>query len=174
MFDVRCSAFNVQYCLTSPNFDAGCIYVKDRTEPQGNGQRSTKGPSAARVDSTFDLEERMLEFASTIIDVTEKLPITRAANHIGNQLLRSGTSPYGNHGEAQSAESPDDFIHKMKLCLKELRETHRWARLVDRKRWLGNDARLAFLLREGDELIRIFKASVRTAEHNRMVRSRKG
>ena len=102
-----------------------------------------------------------------MIDVSEKLPNTRAGNHLAGQFLRSGTSPYGNHGEAQAPESAEDFIHKMKICLKELRETFRWARLIDRKQWLGRDAQLAFVLRESDELIRIFKASIQTAERNR-------
>ena len=130
-------------------------------------------PVSKKHEHPFDLEDRILEFASMIIDVTEALPSTRAANHVAGQLLRAGTSPLGNHGEAQSAESSEDFIHKMKICLKELRETHRWARLVARKHWLGNEPGLAFLLKEGDELIRIFKASVRTAEHNRSGRSPK-
>ena len=113
------------------------------------------------------MEERLLEFAAAVIDVSEKLPNTRAGNHLAGQFLRAGTSPYGNHGEAQAPESADDFIHKMKLCLKELRETLRWARLIDRKRWLGGDAQLAFALRESEELVRIFKASIQTAERNR-------
>lgn len=128
------------------------------------------GPKARK----YDLEERLLEFAATVIDVSEKLPSTRAGNHIASQLLRAGTSPYGNHGEAQSPESVDDFIHKMKICLKELRESHRWARLIERKRWLANDSQLAFILRESDELIRIFKASVQTAERNRATGQRGG
>jgi len=121
----------------------------------------------------YDLEERLLEFASIIIDVSEKLPATRAGNHLAGQLLRAGTSPYGNHGEAQAPESADDFIHKMKVCLKELRETRRWARLIERKNWLRANPQLAFVLREGEELIRIFKASVQTAERNRQTRKRK-
>jgi four helix bundle protein len=115
----------------------------------------------------YDLEERLLDFAAAVIDVSEKVPATRAGNHIGGQLLRSGTSPYGNHAEAQEPESADDFIHKMKVCLKELREARRWSRLIEQKRWLGKDAQLALVLKEVEELIRIFKASIRTAEHNR-------
>src|SRR6266404_1154183 len=88
----------------------------------------------------YDLEERLLEFAAVVIDVSEKLPNSRAGNHIAGQLLRSGTSPYGNHGEAQAPESAEDFIHKMKVCLKELRETRRWARLIVRQGWLGHDS----------------------------------
>ena len=116
----------------------------------------------------YDLEDRLLEFASRVIDVSENLPKTRAGNHIAGQLLRSGTSPYGNHGEAQAPESMDDFIHKLKVCLKELRETRRWARLIERKNWLRGDAHIAFVLQEAEELIRIFKGSVQTAERNRL------
>ena len=114
----------------------------------------------------YDLDERLLEFAVAVIDISEKLPDHRAGNHIAGQFLRAGTSPYGNHGEAQSPESSDDFIHKMKICLKELREVLRWARLIDRMRWRQGDAQLIFVLREADELVRIFKASVQTAERN--------
>jgi four helix bundle protein len=119
------------------------------------------------------LEERLLEFAAVVIDVSEKLPDTRAGNHLAGQFLRAGTSPYGNHGEAQAPESAEDFIHKMKVCLKEFRESLRWARLINHKRWLDGDRRLAFVLRDSDELIRIFKASIQTAERNR-ASSRRG
>ena len=71
----------------------------------------------------YDLEDRLIEFSLLIIDIVEKLPNTRAGNHIGGQLIRCGTSPAFNYGEAQVAESRDDFIHKMKICLKELKET---------------------------------------------------
>jgi four helix bundle protein len=128
--------------------------------------------SARAKERVYDLEERLLNFSAAVIDVTEKLPATRAGNHIAGQFLRSGTSPYGNHGEAQSPESLEDFIHKMKVCLKELRETQRWARLIERKRWLPEEAQLVFTLQEGDELIRIFKASIQTSERNLLARKR--
>jgi four helix bundle protein len=117
-------------------------------------------------DRKYDLEERLLEFASAIIDLSEKLPNSRAGNHIAGQILRSGTSPYAVHGEAESAESRDDFIHKIKMCLKEMRETRRWARLIRRKRWAHDDSTLIFALSESEELIRIFMSSVRTAKAN--------
>jgi four helix bundle protein len=114
----------------------------------------------------FDLEERLLEFASAVIDLSEKLPNTRAGNHVAGQVLRSGTSPYPNHGEAEDAESRDDFIHKLKICLKELRETRRWARLLQRKGWAAEEPTLVFVLSEADELIRIFYSSIQTARRN--------
>jgi four helix bundle protein len=125
------------------------------------------------TERKYDLEERLLEFAAVVIDVSEKLPNTRAGNHLAGQFLRASTSPYGNHGEAQAPESADDFLHKMRICLKELRETLRWARLINRKHWLGNGGQLGFVLRESDELVRIFKASIQTAERNRD-RARRG
>src|SRR5437762_8036125 len=126
--------------------------------------RAYQEPQVKTNRKIFVLEQRLLEFASSIIDVSENLPNSRAGNHVAGQLLRSGTSPYSNHGEAESAESPDDFIHKMKVCLKELRETRRWLRLIERKIWLDGNQPLAFSLGEADELIRIFAASVRTAQ----------
>jgi four helix bundle protein len=87
--------------------------------------------------------------------------------------LRSGTSPYPNHGEAEAAESRDDFIHKLKICLKELRETRRWARLIQHKHWTQNDSTLLFGLSESDELIRIFMSSIKTTRQNVLAQKRK-
>lgn len=117
----------------------------------------------------YDLEDRLLEFASAVIDLSESLPATRAGNHIAGQVLRSGTSPFPNHGEAEAAESRDDFMHKLKICLKELRETRRWARLIKRKAWVKNETSLLFVLGESDELIRIFHSSIQTARRNAQV-----
>ena len=126
-----------------------------------------------RRSRKFDLEDRLLEFASAIIDLSESLPATRAGNHLAGQVLRSGTSPYPNHGEAEAAESRDDFIHKLRICLKELRETRRWARLIRRKAWVKNDTTLLFVLGESEELIRIFHASIQTAKRNAQLEARK-
>ncbi|MGH7993232.1 MAG: four helix bundle protein [Limisphaerales bacterium] len=121
----------------------------------------------------FNLEDRLLEFASAVIDLSENLPATRAGNHIAGQILRSGTSPYPNHGEAEAAESRDDFIHKLKICVKELRETRRWARLIKRKAWVKNETTLLFVLGECEELIRIFHSSIQTARRNAQIGTRK-
>ena len=77
----------------------------------------------------YDLEERLLEYSASITQLVEKMANTKAGNHVGGQLLRSGISPYFNHGEAEAAESPKDFVHKMSVCLKELRETKRALKL---------------------------------------------
>jgi four helix bundle protein len=112
----------------------------------------------------FNLEDRLLEYAAGIVRITETMPKTRASAHIGGQLLRSGTSPLFNHGEAQAAESNSDFIHKLKICLKELHESLRGLRLMERVPLVKNSTHLAALLNETDELIRIFSASIRTAK----------
>jgi four helix bundle protein len=145
--------------------------IEHRTPNEAEGDRALHDGGTSRRQ--FDLEERLLEFASAVIDLSEKLPNTRAGNHIAGQILRSGTSPFPNHGEAESAESRDDFIHKLKICLKELRETRRWARLIQRKTWAKNETTLLFVLNESDELIRIFMSSIRTAQQNALGQKRK-
>ena len=115
----------------------------------------------------FDLETRLLEFSARIIRLSEKLPRTEAGRHVAGQILRSGTSPYANHGEAEDAESPEDFIHKLKICLKELRETWRWLRLVRRLPLVSKPELLDPLIDEADQLIRIFRQSVITAKKRR-------
>ena len=62
-----------------------------------------------------ELEDRLIDFAVVIMGVTEALPNTKAGSHVAGQLIRSGTSPAPNYGEARSAESRKDFIHKMKI-----------------------------------------------------------
>ena len=145
-----------------------------------NIQHSTPKDEAAGVwefnegaNRKFDLEGRLLEFASAVIDLSESLPATRSGNHIAGQVLRSGTSPYPNHGEAEAAESREDFIHKLKICLKELRETRRWARLIKRKGWVKNETTLLFVLGESEELIRIFHSSIQTAKRHAMMETSK-
>ena len=138
------------------------LYSRQNSTP--NAQRPT--PNAQlQNDPRFDLEERLLEFSARIIRLVDALPGTRAANHLAGQPLRSGTSPYGNHGEVEAAESRKDFIHTLKICLKELKETRRWLRLVNRAAMLPA-RKMAPILGEAEELIRTFFASIRTAEKN--------
>ena len=114
----------------------------------------------------YDLEDRLLEYAAAIIRLVEMLPNTRSSNHVGGQLLRSGTSPLFNHGEAQAAESPKDFVHKMRICLKELRESKRALRLVKSLPLVENPLMVDRLLQETEELIRIFVTSIQTARRS--------
>ena len=113
----------------------------------------------------YDLEQRLIEFAVRIIDIAEALPKTFVCKHLGGQLVRSGTSPALNYAEAQAAESKADFIHKMKICLKELRETKVCLEIIKRKGYFKAE-RLDPLLKENNELISIFVKSVNTAKDN--------
>ena len=140
--------------------------------PTSNIQHPTSnGDSGARP---FDLEERLLEFSAAIVALTDALPNTRSANHIGGQLLRSGTSPYLHHGEVQAAESLNDFVHKLQICLKELRESRRALRLIERATLFTSDEAVLKLTSECEELIRIFFQSVRTARARAGVSARVG
>ena len=121
----------------------------------------------AQGQRTYALEDRLLGFTERVIDVVEALPGTRVGNHIGSQLIRCGTSPLANYGEAQGAESRADFIHKLKVALKELRESRVWLLLIQRKDLAGPADRLQPLVDECGELISILFASVRTAQKNR-------
>lgn len=115
------------------------------------------------MERRYDLEERLLEYAASIIRLVEQLPRTPAGHHIAGQLMRSGTAALPHHGEAQGAESANDFVHKMSIGLKELRESHRWLQLAGRVPLLDPE-RVGPILNETDQLIRIFVASIRTAK----------
>ena len=83
----------------------------------------------------YDLEDRLIAFAVVIYAACEQLPPTAAGRHVATQLIRSGTSPLANYGEAQAAESRRDFVHKLRICLKELRETSTWLKFIQRAGW---------------------------------------
>jgi four helix bundle protein len=144
--------------------ESGSYSSSNKADPTPNAQRPTPNAQVQKRPR-FDLEDRLLEFSARIIRLVDALPNTRAANHLAGQLLRSGTSPYGNHGEVEAAESRKDFIHKLKICLKELKETRRWLCLVNNSKMLP-EKKMTPILRETEELIRIFFASIRTAEKN--------
>ncbi|MEI6210987.1 MAG: four helix bundle protein [bacterium] len=110
----------------------------------------------------FDLEDRLIAFAVEVIRLAESLPRSPVGNHIRGQLIRSGTSAAPNYGEAQSAESPNDFIHKLKVVLKELRETRVWLLIIRRTALIRSSPALDPLIAESNELIAIFMASIRT------------
>ena len=114
----------------------------------------------------YDLQNRFIDFAVRIIKLSEALPETKVGKHICSQILRSGTSPAPNYGEAQSAESRADFIHKLKIALKELRETEIWLKVIVRSELIQPSDALALLLQETDELISILFKSVETAKKN--------
>ena len=119
----------------------------------------------------YDLEERLIDFAIQIIRMAETLPKTRVGNHISGQIIRCGTSPAPNYGEAQSAESRADFIHKMRICLKELRETRVWLLMIVKAHLIKKESILKPLIDENNELIAIFVKSINTAKQKRIKKS---
>jgi len=118
-------------------------------------------------EKDFDLEDRLIDFAVRTIQLTESLPKTKAGRHIAGQLIRSGTSPAPNYGEAQGAESRSDFIHKMKVCLKELRETKACLKMIVKANFIKPVSKREPLILENAQLISIFVASINTAKKNR-------
>ena len=108
-----------------------------------------------------ELQKRLIDFAVSIVHISEKLPKTFAGKHLGGQLLRSGSSPALNYGEAQSAESKKDFKHKISICLKELRETH-VNLLIIQKAGIAEQNTIQSAINECDELISVFVKSIQT------------
>lgn len=113
----------------------------------------------------YDLEDRLISFAPDVIDLIESLPLNRACNHLAGQLIRSGTSPALSYGEAQAGESKKDFIHKMGVALKELRETRINLKIIQKKRY-APEKELNTALKESNELVAIFVKSIMTARSN--------
>jgi four helix bundle protein len=121
-----------------------------------------EGPDLDPQAQADELEERLIDFAVRIIRLSNQLPKTPAGKHISGQILRCGTSPAPNYGEARGAESRADFVHKMRIVFKELNETSIWLRIVERSQMLKADL-LVDLIRENKELCRIFAKSLKTA-----------
>ena len=114
----------------------------------------------------FDLEERLIDFSVLIIEIVNEMHNSKAGNHLSGQLVRSGTSVSLNYGEAQSGESRKDFIHKMKVVLKELRETFICLKIIHKTKLYKTEAKILKAQKENDELISIFVKSIETAQKN--------
>ena len=114
---------------------------------------------------TNDLEERIIDFAVFIIKIVEDVKNNYAGNYYGNQLIRSSGSPALNYGEARSAESHKDFVHKMGICLKELRESYNCLRIINKANlFTGNQVEINKALDESNQLVSIFVASIKTSK----------
>ncbi len=106
------------------------------------------------------LENRLIDFAVLVIEIPQSLSKTKAGNHLSSQIVRSGTSPALNYGEAQDAESTRDFFHKIKIVLKELRETYVCLKIIHRTDLCSAPKKLDSALTECNELVSIFVSSV--------------
>ena len=115
----------------------------------------------------YDLEERLVNYTCRMIDVVEALPGTRAGNYISGQLIKSCHSPTFNYGEAQAAESREDFIHKLGVVLKELKECRTTIRIIRKKEIIKQSGKLTEIYKETEELIAIIGKSIKTAQKNK-------
>ena len=118
------------------------------------------------AETKFDLEDRLVDFSCRIIEVVEALPSTRAGNYIAAQLIRCGLAPALLYGEAQGAESRADFIHKMRICLKELKETRVCLKVISKANMIKPIKRLDSIKSENEQLVSIVAKSVETAKKN--------
>jgi four helix bundle protein len=116
--------------------------------------------------NVYDLEERLVNYTCGMIDVADALLPTRAGTYIRGQLIRSCHSPAFNYGEAQAAESRADFIHKLKVCLKELKECRIALKVIAKKQMIHDNQLLLSMSQETNELIAIIGKSISTAEGN--------
>jgi four helix bundle protein len=132
------------------------VRERENQKAKGKGQK-------AKVENKRDLNERLLEYGARVVKLVESLPKTLVGRRIGDQLLRSGTSAGANSEEAQGAESKEDFIHKLQVALKELRESNYWLRLIVKA---GNvpPQKMASLLDESNQLRAMLSKAVATAK----------
>ena len=114
----------------------------------------------------YDLEDRLILFSVSIINLSDLIDKTKAGNHLSGQIIRSGTSVALNYGEAQSSESKKDFIHKFKIILKELRETLVCLKIVEQSNLIQNTDLIESVKDECGQLISIFVRSIETAQKN--------
>ncbi len=114
----------------------------------------------------YDLEDRLVDFTCRMIDVVEALPNTRAGNYIAGQLIRSCHSPTFNYGEVQAAESMNDFIHKMGVVLKELKECRTALKVIRKKQMIKPVSKLDGIYKENEELVAIIAKSIETSKKN--------
>ena len=116
-----------------------------------------------------ELEARLIQFAVKMIEISESLVKTKAGLHLSGQIARSGISPALNYAEAQDAESHKDFVHKMKIVLKELRETLVALKIIQNAGLSKPEVNIGCALDECNQLVAIFVKSVATAKHNRSI-----
>jgi four helix bundle protein len=113
-----------------------------------------------------ELEKRLIDFSVEVSECIIELPKHPVVIHLREQIIRSSTATALNYGEAQSAESKKDFIHKINIVMKELRETKVNLMLIQRIKTFNSNDRIKELVRENDELLAIFYKTLKTAKKN--------
>jgi four helix bundle protein len=116
----------------------------------------------------YDLEDRLVDYSCRMIDVVEALPNTRAGSYLAGQLIKSCMSPTFNYGEVQAAESRNDFVHKLGVVLKELKECRSALKIIIKKGLIKPVSKLASVYKETEELIAIMAKSIETATANKI------
>jgi four helix bundle protein len=119
------------------------------------------------MPKSFDLEDRLVDYTCLMIHIVEALPANRAGNYISAQLIRSCHSPAFNYGEAQASESRNDFIHKLRVVLKELKECRTALKIIRKMNMIESTGILQKAFQETEELISIIGKCVSTAIKNR-------
>jgi len=114
----------------------------------------------------FDLEDRFIDYTIRVSNIVDEIDSSKLGSHIAGQLIRSSSSPALNYGEAQSAESRKDFVHKLKIVLKELKESRVCIKIIERKPLITNTKKLDPIMKETEELIAIVYKSIETAKSN--------
>jgi four helix bundle protein len=142
--------------------------MKEANEEYRTGNKKRKMGDSMKGD---DILERLLDLAVRLGKVVDALPDTKMGRHVGGQLVRCGTAGPPNYNEGRAAESRDDFIHKLAIVLKELRETEVWLKFIAKADLLPGN-RLGELLDENDQLERIIAKSIITAKTNRTSKRR--
>lgn len=125
------------------------------------------------MERTYNLEDRLVDYTCRMIEVVEALPKSRSGNYMAGQLIRSCHSPAFNYGEAQAAESPDDFLHKLRVVLKELKECRISLKIIIKKSYIVPVTKINEIYKETEELIAIIGKSISTAEKNKKERERR-
>jgi four helix bundle protein len=132
-------------------------------EMSGTRENGSENPAETRKRKGDQLAERMLNAVGKVQELLAPLQRSAGAKHVAEQLWRAATSGGANYAEARGAESRADFIHKIRVATKELREAHYWLQIIQRSNWVGRD-RIDDLVGEFDQLIAILVASARTAK----------
>jgi len=118
----------------------------------------------SQIMRSEQLEKRLVKFSVAMIKLTNGLPRNRLGQYLQDQLSRSSISVTLNYGEAESAESRKDLVHKLKVALKELRETMLGLKILSEGQLVEMDQHFEHCLKECDELISIFITSINTAQ----------
>ena|SRR5688572_21798179 len=140
----------------------------------GNVQFSMFNAQFSIMDNNrkYDLEDRLVEYSCRMIDVVDALPNTRAGNYIAGQLIKSCMSPTFNYGEVQAAESRNDFVHKLGIVLKELKECRSALKIIRKKELIKPVSKLDSVYKETEELIAILAKSIETANKNKLAKTK--